>query len=55
MHSSWPSGRDFVTTIVICTGDSDFTPLVQKLRELDRRVMGHRRARFDVQAAPAGV
>ena len=32
--------RDFVTTIVICTGDSDFTPLVQKLRELDRRVIG---------------
>jgi uncharacterized LabA/DUF88 family protein len=32
--------RDFVTTIVLCTGDSDFTPLVQKLRELDRRVIG---------------
>ena len=32
--------RAFVTTIVICTGDSDFTPLVQKLRELDRRVIG---------------
>jgi len=32
--------RDYVTTIVICTGDSDFTPLVQKLRELDRRVIG---------------
>ena len=32
--------RSFVTTIVICTGDSDFTPLVQKLRELDRRVIG---------------
>ena len=32
--------RDYVTTIVVCTGDSDFTPLVQKLRELDRRVIG---------------
>ena len=32
--------RDVATTIVICTGDSDFTPLVQKLRELDRRVIG---------------
>ena len=32
--------RDYVTTIVICTGDSDFTPLVQKLRELNRRVIG---------------
>ncbi len=32
--------RDYVTTLVICTGDSDFTPLVQKLRELDRRVIG---------------
>jgi len=32
--------RDFVTTFVLCTGDSDFTPLVQKLRELDRRVIG---------------
>ncbi|MDG2906656.1 MAG: NYN domain-containing protein, partial [Acidimicrobiales bacterium] len=32
--------REHVTTIVICTGDSDFTPLVQKLRELDRRVIG---------------
>jgi hypothetical protein len=29
-----------VTTFVLCTGDSDFTPLVQKLRELDRRVIG---------------
>ena len=25
---------------MLCTGDSDFTPLVQKLRELDRRVIG---------------
>lgn len=32
--------REYVTTIVLCTGDSDFTPLVQKLRELDRRVIG---------------
>jgi uncharacterized LabA/DUF88 family protein len=32
--------REYVTTFVICTGDSDFTPLVHKLRELDKRVIG---------------
>ena len=32
--------RAFVSTFVICTGDSDLSPLVQKLRELDRRVIG---------------
>jgi uncharacterized protein (TIGR00288 family) len=32
--------RDYVSTYVICTGDSDFSPLVQKLRELNRRVIG---------------
>ncbi len=32
--------RDWVTTFVICTGDSDFTPLVYKLRELNKRVIG---------------
>jgi NYN domain/OST-HTH/LOTUS domain len=32
--------RSFITTFVICTGDSDFTPLVHKLRELDKRVIG---------------
>jgi uncharacterized protein (TIGR00288 family) len=32
--------RDYVTVFVICTGDSDFTPLVQKLRELNKRVIG---------------
>jgi uncharacterized protein (TIGR00288 family) len=32
--------RDYITTYVICTGDSDFTPLVAKLRELNRRVIG---------------
>jgi uncharacterized protein (TIGR00288 family) len=32
--------RDFVTTFVIGSGDSDFTPLVLKLRELDKRVIG---------------
>jgi uncharacterized protein (TIGR00288 family) len=32
--------RDYITTFVICTGDSDFTPLVGKLRELNRRVIG---------------
>lgn len=32
--------RPYVTTFVIATGDSDFSPLVDKLRELDRRVIG---------------
>lgn len=32
--------RAFITTFVIASGDSDFTPLVLKLRELDRRVIG---------------
>lgn len=32
--------RDFVSTFVVVSGDSDFTPLVSKLRELDKRVIG---------------
>lgn len=32
--------RDYITTFVVGTGDSDFTPLVHKLRELNRRVIG---------------
>ena len=32
--------RGFITTFAIATGDSDFTPLVHKLRELDKRVIG---------------
>jgi uncharacterized protein (TIGR00288 family) len=32
--------RDYVTTFAILTGDSDFTPLVHKLRELNKRVVG---------------
>ena len=32
--------RSYVTSFVICTGDSDFTPLVHKLRELNKRVIG---------------
>ncbi|MGH8911461.1 MAG: NYN domain-containing protein, partial [Acidimicrobiia bacterium] len=32
--------RAYVTTFVVCTGDSDFTPLVHKLRELNKRVIG---------------
>jgi uncharacterized protein (TIGR00288 family) len=32
--------REYVTAFAICTGDSDFTPLVHKLRELNRTVMG---------------
>jgi uncharacterized protein (TIGR00288 family) len=32
--------REYITTYVIATGDSDFTPLVHKLRELNRKVVG---------------
>ena len=32
--------RDFITTFVIASGDSDFTPLVLKLRELNKSVIG---------------
>jgi uncharacterized protein (TIGR00288 family) len=32
--------RDFITTFVIASGDSDFTPLVLKLREMNKRVIG---------------
>jgi len=32
--------RGYVTTFVVCTGDSDFTPLVHKLRELNKKVIG---------------
>ncbi len=32
--------RPFVTTFAIGTGDSDFTPLMHKLREMDKRVIG---------------
>lgn len=32
--------RDFLTSFVIASGDSDFTPLVLKLRELNKKVIG---------------
>ena len=32
--------REFITTFVIGSGDSDFTPLVLKLRELNKKVIG---------------
>jgi uncharacterized LabA/DUF88 family protein len=32
--------RDYITIFVICTGDSDLTPLVHKLRELNKKVIG---------------
>jgi uncharacterized protein (TIGR00288 family) len=35
---SWQ--REFLTVFVIASGDSDFTPLVLKLRELNKRVIG---------------
>ncbi|ACZ29093.1 protein of unknown function DUF88 [Xylanimonas cellulosilytica DSM 15894] len=32
--------REYISTFVMCTGDSDFSPLVHKLRELNKRVIG---------------
>ncbi|MGI9623359.1 MAG: NYN domain-containing protein [Acidimicrobiales bacterium] len=32
--------RSYISTFVVCTGDSDLSPLVHKLRELDRTVIG---------------
>lgn len=32
--------KDYISTFAVCTGDSDFTPLVHKLRELNKRVIG---------------
>jgi hypothetical protein len=32
--------RDYIDTFVIVSGDSDFTPMVLKMRELNRRVIG---------------
>ncbi len=32
--------REFVSTFVVMSGDSDFTPLVSKLRQLNKRVIG---------------
>ena len=32
--------REFITTFVVASGDSDFTPLVLKLRELNKKVVG---------------
>jgi uncharacterized protein (TIGR00288 family) len=32
--------RGYISTFAICTGDSDFTPLVDKLRGLNKRVIG---------------
>ena len=32
--------RDFIDTYVILSGDSDFTPLVMRLRSLNKRVVG---------------
>lgn len=32
--------RGFITTFALASGDSDFTPLVLKLRELNKRVVG---------------
>ncbi len=32
--------REYLGTFVVCTGDSDLSPLVHKLRELDRTVIG---------------
>jgi len=32
--------RDYIDTFVLLSGDSDFTPLVERLKELNRRVIG---------------
>ena len=32
--------RDFIDTYVILSGDSDFTPLVMRLRSMNKRVIG---------------
>lgn len=32
--------KDYIDTFVVVSGDSDFTPLVLKMRELDKRVIG---------------
>jgi uncharacterized protein (TIGR00288 family) len=32
--------RPYIDTFVLLSGDSDFTPLVQRLKELDKRVIG---------------
>lgn len=42
--------RDYITTFVLGTGDSDFTPLVHKLRELNKRVIG-----IGVEASTSGL
>jgi uncharacterized protein (TIGR00288 family) len=42
--------REFITTFVIGTGDSDFTPLVHKLRELNKRVLG-----IGIEASTSGL
>ena len=39
-RSSWPSSATTSPRSCIGTGDSDFTPLVHKLRELNKRVIG---------------
>ena len=42
--------REYITTFVLGTGDSDFTPLVHKLRELNKRVIG-----IGVEASTSGL
>jgi uncharacterized protein (TIGR00288 family) len=42
--------RSYITTFVIGTGDSDFTPLVHKLRELNKRVIG-----IGIEASTAAI
>jgi uncharacterized protein (TIGR00288 family) len=32
--------KPYIDTFVVISGDSDFTPMVQKMRELDKRVIG---------------
>ena len=32
--------REYITTFVLLSGDSDFTPLAMRLKELNKRVIG---------------
>jgi uncharacterized LabA/DUF88 family protein len=34
------ASKGHITTFVVCSGDSDFSPLVSKLKELDKNVIG---------------
>ena len=47
--------RPHIDTFVIVSGDSDFGPLMAKLREYGKLYPGHRPPRCDPSAAGAGL